>query len=103
MSLAVNADTFAKDEHANESERSALHDEIFLSTELYVEGLAVVPRELAQFQIGTAVNEQRQLMFDMNRRHQTEVLLPTEFFLPHGSAVIFRWDAKEKGSILIVK
>ena len=67
MSLAVNTDTLSGTEHTNESEQCALHDEIFLSTELYVEGLAVVPKELAQFNIGTAVNEQRQLMFDMNR------------------------------------
>ena len=102
MSLAVSADTFTEAEHANESERSALHDEIFLSTELYVEGLAVVPKELAQFNIGTAVNEQRQLLFDMNRRHQTEILLPTELFLPHGSAVTFRWDANSRFSLRAV-
>ena len=45
MSLAVNTDTLSGTEHTNESEQCALHDEIFLSTELYVEGLAVVAHD----------------------------------------------------------
>jgi len=74
------------------AETQALHDEILLSTELYVEGLTVSQEDLSQLRVGTEVNEQRQLLFDMNRQHQRELLLPTEFFLPRGSAVIFRLD-----------
>jgi hypothetical protein len=86
-------------ENAEASRREALHQEIRLSTELYVEGIAVRPEDLVPFRVGTKVNDQRQLMFDMNRRHQKEVLLPTELFLPRGSAVIFRWDPSSRFSL----
>ncbi len=84
------------------SQQSELHDEILLSTELYVEGISVADEDLARFAVGTEVNEQRHLLFDMNRRHRREVLLPTELFLPRGSAVLFRWDAGSRFSLRAV-
>ena len=99
MTLAVSAEGLSVRQHASEWEQRALHEEIFLSTELHVEGLSVSSEDLARLRVGTEVNEQRHLMFDMNRKHQKELLLPTEFFLPLGSAVIFRSDEKSRFSL----
>jgi len=96
MTQSISAQGLTTRNNVIESEQRVLHDEVFLSTELYVEGLAISPEDLAQLRVGTEVNEQRQLLFDMNRMHQKEVLLPTEFFLPRGSAVIFRLDEKSR-------
>ena len=72
--------------------KMALLDELELKIALRVEGLAFDARDLAKFSIGTKYQEQIHLLFDMDKVHHSDLLLPSNFYLPHGLFVAFRWD-----------
>lgn len=79
-----------------DAQKQALFDELYLNIELYVHGVALDPEELKLLGVGTELNEQRQLLFDMNRKHQHAVTLPSAFYLPLGACTTFRWDENSR-------
>jgi len=83
--------------------RAELLRELKLELALQIHGIAVDPEELLKFQVGSAVTEQRHLLFDMNRKHQAEFALPEAFFLPHGLYTLFRWDPDSRYQLRAVE
>jgi hypothetical protein len=95
---------------SNSALKDALYKELELKVDLAVEGISFVPSDLKQFGIGTEYQEQIHILFDMDKQHHPDVLLPAAFYLPHGLLAAFRWNpnspyrlAVEDGQPLIYK
>lgn len=74
--------------------KEVLYKELELKVDLFVEGISFDPSDLKQFGIGTEVQEQIHILFDMDREHHADFPLPAGFYLPHGLFVVFRWDSR---------
>jgi hypothetical protein len=72
--------------------KSALYQELNLKIDLFVEGIAFDARDIRQFGIGREHHEEIHILFDMDRAHHSGLLLPSNFYLPHGLFAAFRWD-----------
>jgi hypothetical protein len=79
-----------------ESIKAALREEVRLKIELFVEGISFDDDSIGQFGIGTEYQEQIHILFDMDRAHHADCLLPANFYLPHGTFAAFRWDPASK-------
>lgn len=86
-----------------ETQTQALFDELYLQIELYTHGIALDPDELRHLGVGSAINEQRHLLFDMNRKHQNRVSLPSAFYLPLGACTTFRRDDSSRYRLRVVE
>lgn len=102
MSTTFATSTATKAAETTETQKQALFDELFLQIELYVHGIALDPDELNSLGVGSELSEQRQVLFDMNRKHQNAVTLPSAFYLPLGACTTFRWDASSRYRLRVV-
>ena len=73
--------------------KEALYKELELKIDLAVQGISFAPPDLKQFPIGTKYQEQIHILFDMDKEHHADFLLPAAFYLPHGLLAAFRWDS----------
>lgn len=73
-----------------------LTEEVWLKMDLFNEGISFDPKELEEFQIGSEYQEQIHILFDMDRTHHSGLLLPSNFYLPHGMFAAFRWDPQSR-------
>jgi len=75
-----------------EAQKKALYDELRLKIDLFVEGISFDPKVVKTFPIGTEIQEQIHILFDMDRAHHSGFELPSNFYLPRGLFAAFRWD-----------
>jgi hypothetical protein len=79
-------------ETARDAGRDALLEELQLKIALGVHGISFAVEDIRKFPIGTEIQEQIHLLFDMDKEHHDGFELPAGFWLPHGLFAAFRWD-----------
>lgn len=76
----------------DDSAEQGLLDELQLKIALGVHGISFDPEDIKKFPIGTTIQEQIHLLFDMDKEHHDGFELPAGFWLPRGLFTAFRWD-----------
>jgi Radical SAM superfamily len=79
---------------SRDAAQKLLLDELKLKIALGVNGISFAVEDIQKFPIGTEIQEQIHLLFDMDKEHHDGFELPAGFWLPHGLFTAFRWDAE---------